>query len=110
MTFQLKKRINAELFIDGNKEILIQKVDKETRSKKITDLLEEGKTETPKWWESKWGNETRQQPFTNDLLVHERKDKPMAACLKRLWAWKAKNIVAQKIGYLSVYYSTWKSM
>jgi len=30
MTFPIKKRINTELFIDRNKGLYIQKVDKET--------------------------------------------------------------------------------
>jgi len=52
MIIPIKKRINTELFIDGNKGLYIQKVDKETNrkyilirnngSKKITDLLVEG--------------------------------------------------------------------
>jgi len=59
MTFLVKKRINTEMFIAGNKGLYIHKVDKETDqenilirkngSRKITDLLEdlhymEGKT------------------------------------------------------------------
>jgi len=42
MTFPIKKRINTELFIDGNKGLYIHNVDKETEtgSRKITDLLE----------------------------------------------------------------------
>jgi len=58
-------------------------LDKKTGSKKITDFLERGKTETAgkvnvgmKTW----------QPVWNDLHYCERKVKLKAACLKRLSA------------------------
>jgi len=70
MTFPIEERINTELFFDGNKELCIQKVDKETDkenilirkkgSRKITELLEEGKTEIA-------GMKIR-RPVWNDLL------------------------------------------
>jgi len=75
MTFPIEKRINTELFIDENEGLHIHRVDKETdqenilirknRSKKIIDLLEEGKTEMP--GKINVGMKT-QQPVWNDLL------------------------------------------
>jgi len=69
--------INTELFIDGNKGLFMHKVDIETDlenimirtngSRKITDLLEEGKNET-----ANAGMKTR-QPVWNDLLYMEGK-------------------------------------
>jgi len=86
-----EKNQYPELVIDGNKGLYILKGDKESdqenvlirknRSKKITDLLEEGKTETV--GKVNAGIKT-QQPVWNDLFVHERKDKLAAASLKRL--------------------------
>jgi len=70
--------------------VFLQKVDKEMDQEnvwirkngpnKITDFLEEGKTEIA--GKVNVGMKIR-LPFWNDLLVHERKDKLMAACLKR---------------------------
>jgi len=42
MTFPIKKRINTELFVDGN----ICKWEIRKQINKIADLLEESKTET----------------------------------------------------------------
>jgi len=41
MTLPIKKRINTERFIDGNKGLYIQKGDKEA-DQKISDLLDNG--------------------------------------------------------------------
>jgi len=43
MTFPIKKIILTELFVDRNKGLYIQKGDKENRSIKISDILEEDK-------------------------------------------------------------------
>jgi len=43
------------------------------------------------------GNENKGSLF-EWLTLHGRKDKPTAAYLKRLWAWKGKNIVVRKKG------------
>jgi len=92
---QSRKESILNCLLNGTRGFINKRVDKETDqenalirkngSKKITDFLEEGKTEMAgkvnagmKTW----------QPVWNDLLVHERKDKLMLACLKRLWAWK----------------------
>jgi len=103
MTFPIKKRINTELFIDVTKGLYIHNVDKETDqenipirinwSKKITDLLEEGKIETAVKVNA--GMKTR-QPVWNDLPLQGRKDKVKANCLKKLWAKIVKNIVVWK--------------
>jgi len=80
MTFPINKRINTELFIDGNQGLFIQNVEKETdqekvlirknRSKKTTDHLEEGKTEMA--GKVNAGMKTRQAVW-NDLLYMKGK-------------------------------------
>jgi len=75
MTFAMKKRINIELLIDGNKGLYIHKVDKEKDldkeiDQKISDLSEEGKTEMA----GKVNEEMKtRQPVGNDL--HNTKGK-----------------------------------
>jgi len=72
MTFPIKKKINTELFIDRNEWLYIQREDKETDQenilirewiKKISNLSEEGETETAgkvnarmNTWQPVWNN------------------------------------------------------
>jgi len=67
MTFPIKKRINAELFIDGKQGLYIQNGNEE----KDSDLIEEGN-----WNKQEW--ERLRQPDWNDLHSYGRKDKLLA--------------------------------
>jgi len=93
MTFLMKKRINTELFIDKNKGLYIQKGDKETDRQKY---LTSKKKVNWNGGKSKAGMKTR-AACLEWLTIHGRKDKLMAACLKRLWAWKVKNGVLKQM-------------
>jgi len=76
MTFPIKKRITTNLFIDEKQGLYLQK-----GGRKLSGKIEETKMY---WRENKGGNENRKWlPVWNDLLAG-RKDKPMAAYLKRL--------------------------
>jgi len=57
MTFPIKESINTELWVDKKQGLYIPKWEKE-RIKKITDFLEEGKTEMA-------GTKTRQSGWNN---------------------------------------------
>jgi len=78
------------IFIDRNKGFIY----------KTVKPNEEGKTETT--GKVNAGMKTM-AACLEWLTLLGRKDKLSAACLKRLWAWKVKNIVVRKIGYLSKY-------
>jgi len=80
MTFPIEKRINTELFI-GRDGGFIYKREIKNWIKKLSDLLEEGKTETA--GKVKCRNENTAASL-ECLTLHGRKDKLTAACLKRL--------------------------
>jgi len=97
MTFPIKKRINTELLIDRKQGLYKQKGDKEMNQETFWPHRR-GYAETA---EKLSRNANITAACLDWLTLDGRKDKLLAACLKRFWAWKAKNIIAQKRGYLS---------
>jgi len=92
MTFPIKKRINTKLNcflleIQNSEAKCGSETDKRDKEwiNKITNLLEEGKTKTA--GKVNVGMKTI-AAYLEWLTLLGRKDKLMAACLKRLWTWK----------------------